>query len=533
MKNIIAIFVFTIIKIAAFCQQSHSEKLNELITFYQKENLFNGSVLVARKGEILLSKGYGIQNAALNKINNSNSIFSIYSITKTFTATVILKLIEENKLALSDKLSRFYPDYPKGDSITIENLLNHTAGVYDFTRGNNMPDQTEKSFIAFQKNKPLDFTAGTAWSYSNSNYYFLGYIIEKLTGMSYEQAVATFIFEPLQMKHSGFAFKHLKNINKAIGYGLFTEKIKKPAEVYDPPGPYAAGGIYSTVEDLYKYYNGLKSYKILAKETLEKAYTAHKGNYGYGWVVLDMFDKKTVGHSGAGAGFRSNFIQIPEDDICITLLTNTERDLNNITRGILKILYDKPYKIPIPIKANNAVLQQYTGTYEVNPEFIIYTYIENNKLIAQPSRQPKGVLYPEKPNLFYVEEMSGYIRFAKNKNQIIDTLIFTKEGKDTKAKKIYPSWGIVGSATENGWDGPDQKLTETTTKGIWKINGIALKKGELKFRLNNDWTINLGRFNDKKLMHEGSNLQVENGVFNISLDLRDNDNPKYTIEKLK
>jgi CubicO group peptidase (beta-lactamase class C family) len=533
MKKIVASLVFTTISTSIFCQQNYSEKLNELFTFYQKENLFNGSVLVARKGEILLNKGYGLQNAASRKLNNSNSIFSIYSITKTFTATVILKLIEENKLALSDKLSKFYPDYLKGDSITIENLLNHTAGVYDFTRGNNMPDQTEKSFIAFQKTKPLDFTAGTDWSYSNSNYYFLGYIIEKLTGMSYEQAVAKSIFEPLQMKQSGFAFKHLKNTNKAIGYGLFTENIKKPAEVYDPPGPYAAGGIYSTVEDLYKYYNGLKSYKILAKETLEKAYTAHKGNYGYGWVVLDMFDKKTVGHSGAGAGFKSNFVQIPEDDICIILLTNTERDLNTATSTILKVLYDKPYKIPVTLKINKADLQKYVGTFEVNPEFIIYTFIENNKLIAQPSKQPKSVLYPEKPNSFYAEELNGYIRFEKNKSQKLEALVFNRDGREIRAKKIYPSWGIVGSATENGWDGPDQKLTEKTIKGIWKINGIALKKGELKFRLNNGWAINLGRLNDKKLIPEGSNLQIENGVFNISLDLRDNDNPKYTIERLK
>lgn len=533
MKKIKSIVVlFFLISNLAF-SQSKKEKLDNLFQFYKTQNQFNGSVLISKNGEIFLNKGFGFNNVDLKKENKPKSIFQIYSITKTFTSTVILKLIEEKKLSLDDKLSEFYPDYPKGDSITIENLLTHTSGIYDYTRGNNMPDQTEKSFIDFEKTKPLDFPAGSNWSYSNSGYYFLGYIIQKVTGTTYEQAVAKYIFNPLQMKQSGFAFKYLKSKNKTIGYEVYSTKTKKPSIVYDPPGPFSAGGIYSTTEDLYKYFNGLKNYKIIKKETLEKAYQPFKNNYGYGWIIGNIFDKKTIGHSGAGAGYRSNFIQIPEDDICIILLTNCENENSNILNNIYKILYDKPYKIPSEIIVKKEQLDKLKGTYEVNSNFTIYVTVDNNKLIAQPKGQPKSIMYAEKENLFYVEELNGYIHFEKNNQNEIETLVFNKEGQDIKAKKINPSWGIVGSATKDGWDGLNIELTQTNVRGIWEISNLQLKKGEIKFRFNNDWTINLGDNKNGNLKFEGENIKIEDGIYEIALDLTDEENPKYNIEKQK
>ncbi len=531
MTKIILLFVSIALTSVSYSQEPYQKKLNELFNFYQRQNLFNGSVLIAKKGQVLLNKGYGLQDIALNKKNDPKGIFQIYSITKTFTSTVILKLIEENKLSLLDKLSKFYPEFPKGESITIENLLTHTSGIYDYTRGNNMPDQTEKSFVEFEKTKPLDFPAGTEWSYSNSGYYFLGYIIQKVTGLGYEPAVAKYIFNPLQMKQSGFAFKNLTGKNKTIGYETLTEKTHKTSVVYDPPGPFAAGGIYSTVEDLYKYYKGVAAYKILRKKTLEKAYTPFRNNYGYGWIIVSMFDKKTVGHSGAGAGYRSNFVQIPEDDICIILLSNCEKDLNNITSGVLKILYDKTYKIPVGIQVKKGILEKYKGTYKVSDDFIIYVTIENSKLMAQPKGQPKNIIYAESDSLFYVEEANGYIQFKKNKLNLIDTLILNKNGQGIIAKRIYPSWGIIGSATANGWEGLNIELTETNKKGIWIINNVQLKEGEIKFRFNNDWTINLGDNKNGNLKSEGANIKVKDGNYDIILDLSDEENPKCKISK--
>ena len=129
------ILLVSILAQVSFCQQNVTVKLDELMAAYSRINKFNGSVLIARKGKILLQKGYGYSNVSSKKLNDNNSRFLIYSITKTITSTVILKLVEKKLLSLNDRLSRFYPQFPRGDSITIEQLLSHTSGVYDYTRG--------------------------------------------------------------------------------------------------------------------------------------------------------------------------------------------------------------------------------------------------------------------------------------------------------------------------------------------------------------------------------------------------------------
>ena len=134
MKNTITFLLAFGLAQASFCQKTITQKLDELMQAYSNVNKFNGSVLVSWKGKILLEKGYGIKNAQANTLNDAHSIFQIYSITKTFTSTMILKLVELNKLSVTDKLSKFYPGFPKGDSITIEHLLTHTSGIYDYTQ---------------------------------------------------------------------------------------------------------------------------------------------------------------------------------------------------------------------------------------------------------------------------------------------------------------------------------------------------------------------------------------------------------------
>ena len=523
--------VFTLVSSIDLCfgQDSISKKLNELFRFYEEQQLFNGSVLVAKKGEILLHKGFGFQNKGLQLKNEPGSIFRVYSITKTFTASVILKLVEESKLSLTDKLSKFYPDFVNGDSISIEQLLTHTSGIYDYTRGNNMPDQTEKSFVEFEKTKPLDFPPGSNWSYSNSGYYFLGYIIQKVTGLSYEEAVSKYILEPLQMKQTGFGFKNLVSQQKAIGYSLFTEKTQKLSIIYDPPGPFAAGALHSTVDDLYKYYQGLKEHKILRRETLDKAYTPFKNNYGYGWILVSQFGKQTVGHSGGGAGFTSNFVQIPEDDICIILLSNCETDLNGITGEILKRFYNQPYHIPTVIPVKKEILARYRGTYEVNENLVLYVGIENNKLAVQPKGQGKNTLFAEAENKFYSKEINGYVYFKSNQAKQIDTLVFEQNGQAIKAKRIYPSWGIIGSSTPYGWEGKDITLTKTAKKDVWTIKNLSLADGEIKFRFNGDWTINLGETDKGSLTQDGANIKIKKGVYTIVLDLTKPENPTYKI----
>jgi len=267
MKKILAILLTFGLVRSIFSQQTVPQKLDALIEAYTKWNKFNGSVLVAQHGKILLKKGYGFSNFRNNTLNDSNTIYQIASITKQFTSTMILKLVELKKIALTDKLSKYYPDFLNGDSITIENLLTHTSGIIsdapDDSSYRNSEEQKmthEEKFLASIKNRKLNFSPGTNWEYSNSGYILLGYIIEKVLKITYFEAMRKYIFSPLNMTHSGFDFEHLRDIERATGYSTISDssKIEGSSIDFDSTGPFAAGAIYSTVGDLYKWHEGLQ-----------------------------------------------------------------------------------------------------------------------------------------------------------------------------------------------------------------------------------------------------------------------------------
>ncbi|MEO8712085.1 MAG: serine hydrolase domain-containing protein, partial [Parafilimonas sp.] len=317
MKKIFAIILTLTLTQFLFAQDSTAKKLDELITAYANLDRFNGSVLIAQHGNILLQKGYGIKNADDNTMNDANTQFQIASVTKQFTATVILKLIELNKMSLKDKLSKYYSDFPNGDSISIENLLTHTSGLRNLTEEDTSINETdEQRMVPYLKTLKPDFAPSTNWHYSNSGYIMLGYIIQKVSGMSYWQAVRKYIFAPLKMNNSGFDFTHFTSNKKAVGYDVLNDTLKQRSPITDSTVPFGAGSIYSTVEDMYKWHQGLQAYKIVNKELMNKAYTACAlHNYGFGWQIDSVYGRKMVSHSGSISGFGSNFARIPEDDI--------------------------------------------------------------------------------------------------------------------------------------------------------------------------------------------------------------------------
>ena len=516
--------------VASYGQKSTRKKLDELVSGYASVGQFNGAVLIAKEGKILLQKGYGIKNYKKGERLSNNDIFELYSITKTFTSTLILKLAEEGKINVSDKLEKYYPGFPEGNAITIENLLTHTSGIYDYTRGNNMPNMREKTFVDFLRTKPLDFPPGTQWNYSNSGYWLLGFIIEKVTGKSYEKALKQYIFEPLKMKTAGLDYIKLVSKHRTTGYEILADSIKKEAEVYSSPGPFACGAIYATVGDMYNYYKGIKNNALLNSDSYTKAFTPYKNGYGYGWVISEFNGKKTVGHSGGGAGFRTNFVMIPENDICIVVLSNTESDdARFITDKVLEVLYDKPYIIPTEIIVDAEVLSRYRGYYKFKDSSIRVS-VPGRRLAAQKTGGPKFELLALTNDYFYSPKGNIYLGFEKDENKQYKMSIH--QGNDiTKAERFIPSWGIIGTATNNGWDGNDIKMTQdTVNKMIWKLSGVRLKTGEMKFRFNNDWNESYGDNGpDNLLENDGENIQVTTGTYDLVLDITDPKKPKYSI----
>jgi len=444
MKRIFLLVASLCIAYFSFAQQG--DKLDELINAYAKLYKFNGSVLIAKNGTILLNKGYGFRNAADKVANNEQTIFQLGSITKQFTSAVILKLQEEKKLSVSDKLSKYFPGYPKGDSITIEQLLTHTSGIYSYTNDPNfMANEVTKPasremMMALFRDKPFDFSPGTSWNYSNSGYSLLGYIIEAVTKKPYEQAVRKYIFAPLGMTHSGFDFTHLKNKEKATGYFKLDDKEAVPAPIVDSSVSYSAGAIYSTTGDLYLWHNALQKNSILSKAQQEKAYTPVKNKYGYGWGIDSIEGKRKVSHGGGIHGFTTNISRIPEDDICIVLLSNaSDPTLGEITKSIFAILYGKEYKLPkerTAVKLPEEKLKEYEGEYEIKEDLHVIMSVKDGELVAAPTGQRTDILYAEKEDFFFAKSADLQVEFTRNEKKEVDGFILHQNGAKIPCKKI-------------------------------------------------------------------------------------------------
>lgn len=373
---------------------SITAKLDEYLTSLSNAYKFSGSVLIAREGKIVLQKGYGWKNAATQTKNDIHGIFQIGSLTKPFTAAVILKLQEQGKLSVHDKLSTYLPDYPRGNEISVENLLTHTSGIPDY-------NAEEKDTIAWTpvskadimklfKDLPLEFRPGTKYAYSNSGYFLLGRIIEKVTGKPYEQVVRETIFEPLQMSHSGFDFIHLQDTLKVTGYAVYNANRQRPVHLIDSTVTYAAGGIYSNAIDLYKWAKSISANSILTANSWEKTFMPFTSNYGYGWMIDSIYGSRYVGHSGGIMGFTAYFVYFPAEDIDIILLNNFLDEGGTVilpVQDISAILFNKPYALyrdTKEIKIDDSLMSQYTGTYTLSnaPKRTMIVTIKNGHLQA-------------------------------------------------------------------------------------------------------------------------------------------------------
>jgi CubicO group peptidase (beta-lactamase class C family) len=439
------LFAWTICLSYSATPQTIPEKTDTLLTAYEKVSGFNGSVLVARKGTIIFEKGYGYKNKKALLPNDPNTIFQIGSITKQFTSAIILQLKEKQKLSLQDKLSKYIPDYPNGDQITIEHLLTHTAGVYNYTNNQDfMKNRSTKpiardSLLALFRNKPLDFKPGEKFNYSNSGYILLGYIIEKVTGRSYFQVVRDNIFRPLHMDHSGFDFTSLTSADKATGYNPPQPQL--PAEIVDSSASFSAGAIYATIGDLYKWDRALYSSSIISQPSEEAAFTPHLGKYGYGWEIDSIYGKRVVSHSGGITGFVSFILRVPEDEICIIVLDNapSQAQPGQIGNSINALLNNKEYTIPKPhvaIQLDSAILKQYVGDYELRPNFIITITLENGSLISRATGQGRAEIFPEKENLFFLKVVDAQLEFIKDANGEVEKLVLHQGGRLVPGKKI-------------------------------------------------------------------------------------------------
>ncbi len=512
-----------------------TDKLNTLMEAYTKAGLFNGSVLIQQRGQVLLNKGYGIGDYAAHKLNHADSRYQVYSITKPVTAVMILMLAEQAKLRLNDKLSMFYPSVPASDSITIEHLLTHTSGLYPYNNDGSMPTKSEADMIEFLSKRRPEFTPGTSWRYCNTGYYLLGFIISKLTGMSYEKSLAKYIFNPLEMRQTGFGFDTMKHPLKATGYTFVFPDTAKTAQLFPSHELFAAGGIWSTTDDLLKFNTAMQDHGLNSSAMTEHAYTVFRSGYGYGWFTDSVNGHRVISHSGGAPGFRSYLVRIEDPNTCIIVLSNSElTDVTVVKNSLLKILFNEPYPIPQPVNVSHSSLALVSGVYRFDAERSVYITRLGSRLAARVSGQTQSILVAESDSVFYTDTKDAKLSFRQNSAGQPDTLLLARRNKVYKGYRISATWGITGSVVPGGWDTTDTPLRQVEENvSLWRSMPAKLSPGIFKFRYNNDWTFNYGldrRLQPGRLSEGGADIPViKEGIYIIELDLANPDKPVHRM----
>lgn len=344
---------------ATFAQQK-AAKIDVLVGQYVANSQFNGTVLVAEKGQVIFKKGYGMANREWKIANTPDTKFRLGSITKQFTAMLIMQLVERGKLKVDGKITDYLPDYPKatGDKITIHHLLTHTSGIPSYTgfprffETMSRDPYTPQAFVKKFADLPLEFEPGSKFSYDNSGYFLLGVIIEKITGKAYADVLKENITTPLQMNNTGYDLAGPILAKRAAGYEKRNGGYVN-APYLDMSIPYAAGSLYSTVEDLYRWDQALYSDKLLSASAKATMFTPYLEDYAYGWTVYktkvgQLTDSLLViTHGGGINGFNTIISRLPKDKQLIVLLNNTGgAPLGDMRNNILRILYDQPVEAP-------------------------------------------------------------------------------------------------------------------------------------------------------------------------------------------
>ena len=421
--------------------QGLASKVDEYMSTAVKRSRFSGSILVARDGKVLVSRGYGMANLEDEVSNTARTKFRLGSLTKQFTAVAVLMLEERGALSLQDPVCNYLPQCPAGwRPITIHHLLTHTSGIQnsDYTEAIKLP-MSAANTVERLKDKPLEFAAGRLFRYSNSNYILLGYIIEKVSGRPYDAFLQENIFRPLQMTDTGYDYPRRVLKHRAAGYSSRGDTTVN-AQYIDMSILYSAGGLYSTAEDLYRWDQALYTEKLLSKKSLAMMFTPFKGNYGYGWYIAEQGGHRFISHSGWIDGFAASFGRFPDDRLTVIVMSNLDsapvntiaRDLAAMVLGVQRSMRQEHKVVEVDRKLYDA----YVGQYELAPDFIITVSKEDNRLVAQAPGHPKIELLPESEIEFFVKEYDAQIMFVWSRNGEVTHSMIRLNGREAQAKKI-------------------------------------------------------------------------------------------------
>lgn len=424
MKNLITFFALSWAVLAG-AQDFDRQKMDSLFSVIEENQKGMGAFAIHKNGEPVYQKNIGYRDIAGNIKADTRTKYRIGSISKTFTAAMILQLVEEGKLSLETPLSEFYPQIPNAAEITVEDLLRHQSGLFNFTNVDaylefmESPKTKEELLVIFENDEP-SFEPREKNDYSNTNYVLLTFILEDAEKMAYPEVLKKRILDPLNLEDTYYGGK----INSANAEALSYSKKKnwEPASETDLSIPLGAGGIISTPSDLNEFFTALFDGKIIKSETLEQMKTLENG-FGMGIFSFPYNEKKLFGHTGGIDGFYSISMFYPEEDLAVSYISNgTDLSPNDIIIGAMSIYWGQEYQIPsfaptmeIPVEK----LQEYAGTYGSDTfPLKVKIFVEDGILMGQATGQPSFPLEAYEEDKFQFTRAGLKLEFDPEANKM-------------------------------------------------------------------------------------------------------------------
>jgi CubicO group peptidase (beta-lactamase class C family) len=415
------------------------------------------TVLVARDGKILFSQAYGLADREKKIPAAPDTQFRIGSVTKQFTAAAILHLAEENRLSIEDPLAKYFPTYPGGDKITLHQLLNHTSGLHNLTENPDFMTRviapiSSTDLLAWFQNDPPDFPPGEQFRYCNTGYVLLGQIVEKVSGLSYNDYLQKQFFVPLGMHDTGVYINATPPPHASKGYSYMLNGLY-PAKDWDMSWAGAAGNLYSTAGDLWRWTEALQEGRVLNPDSLKTMITEGPvlkketlTRYGMGLYQSQLGWLPIIAHNGGINGFLSVLTWFPDQKVTIAVLSNAMPPQPNTTPEAILPLAAGVFLAPeiaarapkIDPTADLKKYPEYVGRYDYHGGIQEIT-TANGHLYAQLTGQSKFEIFPSGPDAFFFKVTEAAIVFDRDSTGAVTMLSHTQHGMTFNALKLAAS----------------------------------------------------------------------------------------------
>ena len=433
---------------------------DQLFNRLHQDDQFSGNVLIASGDTVIYKASFGLADHATGRLLNDSSVFELASVSKQFTAMGIVLLKAKGLLSYDDSLRKFFPELPYVN-ITIQHLLHHTSGLPDYmelvmneTKPGAIATNADMIRLLAAKKPDVLFKPGEKWEYSNTGYALLASIIEKVSGTHFGDYLKQHIFMPLGMNHTQVyrrRYEKREVENYALGYvkNKTTGKFILPDEesslkemVIELDGICGDGTVNSTSIDLLKWSRALDKYTLVPKPVQDQIFAPGKlnsgelHNYAFGW----MFRKgriagPAVSHSGGWPGYNTYIDKHLVNGKTIILLSN--HDVHTVPLDTLVLLlYGVKMEPRKEIKVEETALKQYTGQYQISPDFIITITVENGRIYEQATGQGKLEIFPQKEDFFFLKAVDAQLQFRRNDKKEITAVVLLQNGLEQEGKKI-------------------------------------------------------------------------------------------------